>query len=130
MMFVPTSGDTTARNLSAALWRLSRPSQGADTTADMFESVTMLDNTVWLAVDTTFTIPVAADAILDGIADVLQPWVNEGALPANTIPDLTTFVETSRGGTMIPWDAFPQLFKDQAKTRAQLETEGLLSATP
>jgi len=93
----------------------------------MFDSITCTDGSVWLEVDTTFDILVHAEAELDGIADVLQPWVDEGALPADTIPNLAAFVESKRGQNLVVWDAFPQFFKDQSKTREELVTIGLLS---
>ena len=93
----------------------------------MFAFITCHDGSVWLQVDTTFEIPVHPEAELDGIADVLQPWVDEGVLPSDTIPNLAAFVESKRGQRLTVWEAFPQLFKDQSKTREELVTLGLLA---
>lgn len=128
-VFVPTSGATVCASLSDALWSLTQPKaiRPPLDTQRMFDSITCTDGSVWLEVDTTFDILVHAEAELDGIADVLQPWVDEGALPADTIPNLAAFVESKRGQNLVVWDAFPQFFKDQSKTREELVTIGLLS---
>lgn len=100
IVYIPTSGSDTAKRLSEALWSLSRPPQvrlpGEVTTA-MFGSITCTDSSVWLAVDTTFAIPVHAEADLDGIADVLQPWIDEGSLPSNTNTQLADLIASLRG---------------------------------
>ena len=93
----------------------------------MFSYITDLVGATWLQVITDFAIDVHPEAELDGIADVLQPWVNEGVLPADTIPNLAAFVESKRGQRLIVWDAFPQLFKDQSKTREELVALGILA---
>ena len=127
--FVLTSGSVVCDKLSRALWALARPPQTRSDldTSDMFAFITCHDGSVWLQVDTTFEIPVHPEAELDGIADVLQPWVDEGSLPADTIPNLAAFVESKRGQRLIVWDAFPKFFKDQSKTREELVTLGLLA---
>jgi len=127
--FVLTSGSVVCDKLSRALWSLVRPPHTRSNfdTSEMFSSLTCNDGSVWLQVDTTFDIPVHPEAELDGIADVLQPWVDEGALPADTIPNLAAFVESKRGQRLIVWEAFPQLFKDQSKTREELVALGILA---
>ena len=127
--FVLTSGSVVCDKLSRALWSLARPPHTRSNfdTSEMFSSLTCNDGSVWLQVDTTFDIPVHPEAELDGIADVLQPWVDEGALPADTIPNLAAFVESKRGQRLIVWEAFPQLFKDQSKTREELVALGILA---
>ncbi len=126
--YVPTSGLPVAEALSAALWELSRPKalQGPKDTTKMFGSQTCLDGSVWLEVHTTFDIPVHPAAVLNGIADVLQPWIDEGVLPADTNETLGAFIESKRGERLIPWDAFPQFFKDASKSRDELVSLGLL----
>lgn len=132
--YVPTSGLPVAEALSAALWELSRPKvlQGPRDTTKMFGVVTCLNGSVWLEVHTTFDIPVHPDAVLNGIADVLQPWIDEGVLPADTNETLGAFIESKRGQWLIPWDAFPQFFKDASKSREELISLGLFpsSITP
>ena len=129
VIYVPTSGDAVCDKLSRALWALARPPQTRSDldSSDMFAFITCHDGSVWLQVDTTFEIPVHPEAELDGIADVLQPWVDEGVLPSDTIPNLAAFVESKRGQRLTVWEAFPQLFKDQSKTREELVTLGLLA---
>jgi hypothetical protein len=120
--YIPTSGAETAQALSDSLWGLTRPPQVRDPedTQQLFGTTTMKDGSVWLACDTEFSIPVHAQAELDGIADILQPWIDSGALPADTNTQLAAFIEASKGGTLVVYDAFPQLFKDQSKTREEL----------
>lgn len=131
--FVPTSSSS-AVPLTEALWGLSRPTEvrGARDTRAMFAIVTATDASVWLMVDTEFDIPVHQDAVLNGIADVLQPWIDSGELPSDTNEVLAAFIESKRGGRMIPWEAFPQLFKDASKSREELISLGLFpsSITP
>lgn len=126
--YVPTSGSPVAEALSAALWELSRPKvvQGPHDTTNMFGSLTCMNGSVWLEVHTTFDIPVHTDAALNGIADVLQPWIDEGVLPADTNAVLGAFIESKRGQRLIPWEAFPQFFKDTSKSREELIAAGLL----
>lgn len=126
--YVPTSGLPTALTLSDSLWSLTRPPHVRDEgdTSRMFATQTMTDGSVWLVADTDFVIPVHADAELDGIAGILQPLIDEGALPPSTNTDLAALVESLRGQSLTPWEAFPQLFKDQSRTAAQLQADGLL----
>lgn len=127
--YVPSSK---AEELSDALWRLTRPSylrDDKDSTTKMFGWVDDLQTPSkrWLVVDTTFTIPVHAEAELDGIADILQPWIAEGYLPADTNDTLVAFIESKRGQMLTVYDAFPQLFKDLSKTRQEMIDAGLLA---
>ncbi|MES2599124.1 MAG: hypothetical protein V4662_27600 [Verrucomicrobiota bacterium] len=126
--YVPTSGLEVAQTLSDALWGLTRPPQvrGPLDTQSLFSTVTLTDGSVWLAVDTAFTLPVHAEAGLGGIAEVLQPWIDSGDLPADTLPQLTALVDSHRGGTLCPWAAFPPFFQAQSQTHAQLVSAGLL----
>lgn len=124
--FVPSSA---AEPLSQALWGLSRPPhvRGEDDTQYLFGWITALDDSRWLQVDTTYEINVHPDAVLDGIADILQPWIDAGHLPADTNTELAALVESLRGKRLVVYDAFPQLFKDMSKTREQMIAAGLLA---
>lgn len=119
--YVPSSQ---AEPLSDALWALTRPPQVRDPkdTSKMFGWV---DG--WLVVDTTFTIPVHAESELDGIADILRPWIEEGYLPPDTNATLAAFIESKRGQMLTVYDAFPQLFKDMSKTQQEMIDAGLLA---
>lgn len=125
--YVPSSA---AESLSDALWGLTRPPQYRETgdTTKMFPWVDDLQTPAhrWLEVDTTFTILVHAEAELDGIADILQPWIDDGSLPANTNTLLAAFIESKRGQSLTVYDAFPQLFKDLSKTQAEMIAAGFL----
>lgn len=125
--YVPSSA---AENLSDALWGLVRPPQyrGADGTTKLFPWIDDLQapSKRWLIVDTTFTIPVHADAEYDDIAAILQPWIDGGQLPADTNTVLAAFIESKRGQDLTVYDAFPQLFKDMSKTREEMIGAGYL----
>lgn len=80
----------------------------------------------WLEVDTTFTILVDSEAELDGIADILQPWIDAGDLPADTNANLSAFIKSKRGLRLVVYDAFPQLFKDMSLTTQEMIAAGKL----
>ena len=120
--FIPAAA---AEPLSAALWRLSDPANVGQT-HDLFGWIDDLQGARWLVADTAFTIAVHADAVIDGIADILQPWIDGGHLPADTNTVLSALVESSRGGLLTVYDAFPQLFKDMSKTREEMIALNLL----
>lgn len=123
--FVP---GTQVGPLTRALWRLAVPDPETGATDQMFEVVTALDDgSLWLMVDTTFTIRVHELAVLNGIADILQPWIDDGFLPADTNDVLAAFVESKRGQELTVYEAFPQLFKDMSLTTAQMIAAGKLA---
>lgn len=121
--YVPSSA---AEPLSEALWSLTRPPEvrQANDTSKMFAWVDDADGKRWLIVETTFTIPVHAEAVLDSIADILQPWIDGGHLPADTNDALAAFVESKRGQNLTVYEAFPQLFKDMSLTQEQMIAAG------
>jgi len=124
--FIPSSA---AEPLSNALWSLSRPPaiRAEQDTQFLFGWVDALDGSRWLMVDTEYEINVHAEAELNGIADILQPWIDAGHLPADTNTQLAALVESKRGGRLVVYDAFPQLFKDMSKTREEMIAAGLLA---
>lgn len=124
--FVPSSA---AEPLSQALWGLSRPPQvrGGNDTQYLFGWITALDDSRWLMVPTDYNIKVHPEAVMDGIADILQPWIDAGRLPADTNTELAALVESLRGQQLVVYDAFPQLFKDMSKTREEMIAAGLLA---
>jgi hypothetical protein len=81
----------------------------------------------WLMVDTTLSLPIHPDAELNGIADILQPWIDGGHLPEDTNTNLAALVESKRGQRLVVYDAFPQLFKDMSKTYEEMIAAGLLA---
>ena len=129
IVLIPSS---VAETLSEALWRLANPHTTSAATKSMFGIVTDAHGGQWIQVLTDYTITVHPEAVLNGIAAILQPWIDAGHLPADTNETLTAFVETKRGQALTVYDAFPPLFKGMAKTREQMEAEGLLTppATP
>jgi hypothetical protein len=126
--YLPSSA---AEALSDALWCLTRPPQyrGAGDTQKMFPWRDDLQTPArrWLVVDTTLTIPVHVEAGLDGIADILQPWIDAGRLPADTGTQLATLLDSKRGQRVVIYDVFPQLFKDMTKTHEEMVAAGLLA---
>lgn len=125
--YVPSSA---AEALSNALWGLSRPpeTRGPNDTQFLFGWITAQDDSRWLVVDTDYEVNVHPDAVLDGIADILQPWIDAGHLPANTNTVLAALVESLRGQRLVVYDAFPQLFKDMSKTHQEMIAARLLAA--
>jgi hypothetical protein len=126
--YVPSSA---AEPLSNALWSLSRPPaiRAEQDTQFLFGWVDALDGSRWLMVDTEYEINVHPDAELNGIADILQPWIDGGHLPEDTNTTLAAMVESSAasGERLVVYDAFPQLFKDMSKTHAEMIAAGLLA---
>jgi hypothetical protein len=115
-----------AETLTQLLWTLTDPDPTRGTAA-MFPVITALDGSKWLQVNTEFSVPVHPDAILDGIADILQPWIDGGQLPADTNEVLAALVEAKRGQRLVVWEAFPNLFQSLSKTYSQMIDAGLLS---
>lgn len=122
--YVPSSA---ADALSRMLWTLADPQPTRGTTA-MFPTVRALDDSLWLQVETTFSVPVHPDAVLDGIADILQPWIDQGHLPADTNTVLAALVESLRGQRLVVYDAFPDLFKQMSKSYDDMIAEEKLAA--
>jgi hypothetical protein len=125
--YIPSSA---AETLSAALLRLSDPHPEGKVSQFLFGSVVDLHGEKWLMVDTTLSLPIHPDAELNGIADILQPWIEGGHLPADTNTQLSALVESKRGSRLVVYDAFPQLFKDMSKSYDDMIEEGKLSAPP
>jgi len=118
-----------AEPLSLALWGLTRPPEvrGGNDTQYLFPWITALDGSLWLAVETEYSILVHADAVLDGIADILQPFIDAGQLPADTNDNLASYIAANRGQVITVYSAFPQLFKDQSLDLAGMIAAGKLS---
>jgi hypothetical protein len=134
-LFVPSSA---AEPLSQALWGLSRPPQarGENDTRYLFSWITDLKGERWLVVLTDYEINVHPEAELADIADILQPWIAAGHLPADTNTELARLIELKRGDKLVVYDAFPALFKlydsetnptGQGKTYEMMIAAGLLA---
>jgi len=124
--FVPSSA---AAPLSQALWGLSRPPhvRGENDTRYLFGWITDSKGDRWLMVPTDYRINVHAEAEMGGIADILQPWIDQGHLPADTNTNLAALVESLRGQRLVVYDAFPDLFKQMSKTHDEMIAAGLLA---
>lgn len=127
--YIPSSA---AESLSNALWALSRPSavRGSNDTQFLFPWLTATDGTRWLIVDTTYEVYIHPEAVLNGVAAILQPWIDAGHLPADTNDVLAAFVETNRGQRLVIYEAFPPLFRSLSKTKEDLQALDLLPAQP
>lgn len=122
--YIPSS---VAEELSAELWALSRPDAGAQDTRYLFSAITALDGTRWLVALDDYDIYIHPDATLGGIADILQPWIDAGQLPADTNTQLEALIASKRGQRLVVYDAFPDLFKNMSKTYEQMIDAGLLA---
>ena len=129
LLYIPAAQ---ADALSRALFRLERVPLPGEVTQSVFTSITDLRGEKWLCVVPSYSLHVREDAELNGIADILQPWIEGGHLPAETNTQLAALIESKRGQSLVVYDAFPQLFKDMSKTRDEMIAAGLLAepATP
>lgn len=125
--YVPTSNATVALTLSDALWGLTRPPAVRDVkdTTRLFGTLRMSDASVWLVVDTEFTIPVHALADVTPIAEILEPFVEAGAIEYYDLIELFDLIEVTRGAELNIWESFPQYWMDLAKDEAELQTLNL-----
>lgn len=123
-----------AAELTAMLWALSDSNPRCGTNA-LFPIVVLKDGTTCLEVDTEFSLPILEDAELNGIADLLRPWVGHGILQSD-IDWLEQMVVANRGRRLVIYEAFPPIFKLKdaenpnglGRTRAQLVEEKKLNA--
>jgi hypothetical protein len=125
-LYVPSS---VAESLSLALWGLSRPPnlRQPEDTQYLFGWIAARDGSCWLVVDENYDVYIHPAAELGGLADILQPWIDAGNLPADTLTQLAALIESKRSQRLVVWGAFPQLFKDMSKTRQQMIDAGLLA---
>jgi hypothetical protein len=128
--YVPTSGGSVAQDLSESLWQLTLPqsAQKKSLTVALFPSIRLKDGSFWLVVNSETEILIHPEAKLGGVAEVLNPWIFEKLLPANTLTDLEALINSSKGKKLNVWSAFPALFKAQARTKEQLISLNLYPA--
>jgi len=93
----------------------------------LFGWVDALNGTRWLVVDTEYSIAIHVAAFFGPVAAILQPWIDDGSLPADTNTQLAALINANRGQRIVVYDAFPQLFKDMSKTYQQMISAGLLA---
>lgn len=118
--FIPCSSLAVAEAISAHLWSLSRPPDVRDpdeSTAYLFDWRQDASGVWWLVVITDYVIPVHAEAVLDGIADILQA----AGISQQEIDALAAVVIANRNGSMTPWDYFPQAFKDASRLDTEIQ---------
>jgi hypothetical protein len=126
IIYIPSSA---AELLSSEIWSLTRPPpvQGGNATKYLFGWIDDVVGQRWIEVHDDCSIVIHLDADIGGIADILQPWIDAGKLPADTGTQLATLLDSKRGQRVVVYDVFPQLFKDMAKTHEQLVEAGLLA---
>jgi hypothetical protein len=132
IVFMPVSSAA----ISSALLALSRSPGSSEDGQSVFPVFKAIDQSLWMQVDTDYEINVHPEAELNGIADILQPWIDAGHLPADTNTQLAALVESKRGDKLVVYDAFPALFKlydaetnptGQGKTYEMMIAAGLLA---
>jgi hypothetical protein len=99
-----------AEELTAALWELSDPNPTRGTTG-MFPGVKERDGSMCLLVRQDYGIPVHGTAVLGRIGGILQPWIDDELLPAETNQRLSDYIISMRGQRLVVYQAFPALFK-------------------
>lgn len=126
-LYIPASG---ALAMSAALYELHRSAavrDARDGTTSLYGVREALDKSLWLEVDTELSIRIHPQASLDAVAAVLQPYVDDGRLPAGTLEGLYAYVEANRGLRIVVYEAFPDYFKSLALTEEQMVSQGKFS---
>lgn len=125
--YIPSS---VADQLSNALWRLSDPNCDGKGTLYLFDWITDNNGSGWLEASTNALIKVDPAATLGEITTLLQPWIDNQTLPADTLTILAQTVaeHAASGEPLNVYNAFPQFFKDASKDRAAMISEGLISA--
>lgn len=123
---------TVADQLSNALWRLSDPNCAGKGTFYLFEWCTDLHGNGWLVALDNAVVSVDPDAVLSEIGPILQPWIDNQTLPADTLEILaaTVAAHAASGEPLNVYNAMPQYFKDISKDRAAMIAEGYLSTDP
>jgi hypothetical protein len=121
IIYVPSSA---AKELSEALWELSRPAslQNSGDTTQMFGWIDDAQGNRWIEVYDDFSIIIHPSAELGKIADLLQPWIDDGHLPPDTNTSLAALIKSKRGQRLVIYDAFPQFFKDLSKSYDEIIT--------
>lgn len=131
--YIPSAA---AETLTVRLWELSDPNPTRGTTG-LFPVEREVDGSTCLRVPTDFSIPVREDATLgETIPGILQPWIDEGLLPSDTITRLSGYIVAMRGRRLVVYQAFPKLLqlKNESnptglgRTREQMIEEGRLEA--
>jgi hypothetical protein len=123
IVFMPISSAA----ISSALLALSRAPDAPDDGQSVFPVFKAVGGSLWMQVETEYEIEVHQNAVLNGISDILQPYIEREELPADTNEQLALLVESLRGQSLVVYNAFPQLFKDASKERKDMIAAGLLA---
>ena len=123
--YIPSS---VADQLSNALWRLSDPNCDEKATQYLFGWITDNNGAGWLEASTDAVIKVDPAAPLGEITTLLQPWIDNQILPADTLTILAQTVadHAASGEPLNVYNTFPQYFKDASKDRVTMIAEGLI----
>lgn len=117
--YIKVSSQQVGKDLSYALWSFTRPPQirsAEEDEDDMFAVVQDAGGQWYLEVDTLLNISVHKLAEIDGIAGIL---LNAG-ISQTDVDQLEAQVIALRGQSMRPYDYFPAVFKDAAKTPEEM----------
>lgn len=128
--YVPASR---AWDLSVALLALSRPHSirlPGEVTAAAYAVVKDLKGDSWLLLDDEREVFVHPAAELGEIAPILQPLMDAGFLPANTIDLLQGALDEHRGGRLVVWSVIPAEIKAESKTKAWMIEDERLNPEP
>jgi hypothetical protein len=126
IQYIPAAS---AEALSEALYALSRPPGVRHEKDTRFLFGRRLDKTraKLIEVDDAEVIYIHPQAELNGIADILEPFILAKVLPANTNAALADYVNLHRGEQVLLWDVIPDYFKGLAKDERRMISEGLLN---
>lgn len=128
MRFIPSS---IADQLSNALWSLSRPDsiRQAQDTQCLFDWITDTQGNGWLVALDDYEIIVSPEAELGDISSILQPWIDQSVLPADTITVLSAIVadHAASGEPLNVYNAIPEYFRTISKSYDEMVIEGKIS---
>lgn len=82
----------------------------------------------WLKMDARFSIVVHLEAELERISELMQPWIDDGVLPAAALGDLLALLDARRGLRLGVHEALPAFLKNLARTHEEMTAAGLLAA--
>jgi hypothetical protein len=125
MLYLPSTMAAAFCQRLEALARVPERRARADMESQ-FGVIVDLHGDTWLEMDSCADMVLDAQADLAGITELMQAWVDDGLVPAETLGKLLALLESRRGELLFFHEAFPQVFKDQAKSRRQMIDEGLL----
>lgn len=126
--FIPAAAGA---RLGEALQGLSRPLEvrmAGEVTTAMCAVRTDLKGDTWIELDDQREVYVNPQATLGEISQILQPFVDAGEVPPDTIMQLQALVDASRGTCIQIYPRFPQRFRDASLDYDQMIAAGRLAS--